>query len=567
MDRYTKAPLLRLSDPAAGPPAQSAQLTKWSCESGRATGRLSSLTSVEAVESGVRLADLVASFSLATDLGLGQPMEHVLRAWLIASRLGEEMGLGTDERRALYYVATLGWAGCVADTPEVAAWFGDDIAFRGDSFGVDRRKLSMAGFSIRHVGLGYSALQRLRLGVALMASGGAAVQRGLMAHCVTTAHMAERLGLGSDVCNPLQQVFTRWDGKGVPSEISGEEIFPTVRLFHLADTVEVTHRTGGVDAAVDLARSWRGTQFDPQVVDSFCSLSSEVLDDLDDVNDWTGLIEQEPSLQEQLVGDQLDRALEAIGDFTDLRSPCRAGHSRAVANLAAAAGEQYNLPDHEVRMLRRAGLVHDLGLHGVPATILDKAGPLRANEFERIRMWPYYTERMLVRTPALRRVGALATLVNERLDGSGYYRGLSGGAIPAAGRILAAADAYQAMIEPRPYRPARPGNAAADALKGEVRSGRLESDAVDAVLAAAGQRRGKRRQGPSGLTEREVEVLVLIARGASTKDVAGRLGISAHTAGTHVERIYTKIGASSRATATLFASQHGLLDGLEPLDL
>ena len=161
----------------------------------------------------------------------------------------------------------------------------------------------------------------------------------------------------------------------------------------------------------------------------------------------------------------------------------------------------------------------------------------------------------------------VAAMANERLDGSGYHRGLVGAAIPAGARILAAADAFQAMTEPRPYRPALTAKAATEALRADVRAGRLGSDAVDAVLAAAGQRRGKRRSGPAGLTAREVEVLILIARGAATKQVARALGITPKTAETHVERIYSKIGASTRSTATLFAVQHGLLDSLEPLDL
>jgi DNA-binding CsgD family transcriptional regulator len=211
--------------------------------------------------------------------------------------------------------------------------------------------------------------------------------------------------------------------------------------------------------------------------------------------------------------------------------------------------------------------VHDLGMHGLPATILDKPGPLTATESERMRMHAYYTERMLARPPALARIGAVASLANERLDGSGYHRGLSGAAISAAGRTLAAADAFQAMSEPRPYRPALSAKAATDALRGDVRAGRLAADAVDAVLAAAGLRRAKRRSGPAGLTEREVEVLILIARGASNKQVARALGITVKTAGTHIERIYAKTGASTRSTATLFAMQQGLLDSLQPVDL
>jgi HD-GYP domain-containing protein (c-di-GMP phosphodiesterase class II) len=521
----------------------------------------------EGRDSGVRLAEVVAAFSLATDLGLGQPTEHLLRSWLIAARLGEKMGLDAHGRSCLYYVVTLGWAGCVADTPEVAAWFGDDIAYRRDSFGVDRAGLPLLGFVLRHAGAGGPAVHRLRLRATVVLTGGAAIQRGLMSHCVTTAQMADRLGLDDTVCDSLRHVFTRWDGRGVPGGIGGDDVAPAVRLFQFADAIEVTARLSGVDAAVDLARSWRGRQFDPEIVDLFCPAAGKVLDGLEEVGDWVSLIDREPSLQRRMSEPQLDAALEAIADFTDLRSPWRSGHSRAVASLAAEAARLSNLPEDERDNLWRAALVHDLGLHGVPATILDKPGPLTVSEAERMRMHAYYTERMLVRPPALARIGAVAALAHERADGSGYHRGLSGAALAASGRILAAADAYRAMTEPRPYRPALSPKAAADALGAEGRAGRLAGEAVDAVLAAAGLRRGKRPSGPAGLTGREVEVLVLIARGASTRQVARELGISPKTAGTHIERLYTKIGASTRSSATLFAMRNGLLETIEPFDL
>jgi len=182
-------------------------------------------------------------------------------------------------------------------------------------------------------------------------------------------------------------------------------------------------------------------------------------------------------------------------------------------------------------------------------------------------MHAYYTERMLARPPALARLGAIASLAHERCDGSGYHRGLAGPAIPVAGRLLAAACAYRAMTEPRAHRPAMTAKQATAELRGDVRASRLDADAVEAILAAAGQSRGKRRSGPAGLTPREVEVLILIARGASNRQAAQALGITAKTAGTHIERIYIKTGASTRSTATLFAMQHGLLETLEPFDL
>jgi HD-GYP domain-containing protein (c-di-GMP phosphodiesterase class II) len=206
-------------------------------------------------------------------------------------------------------------------------------------------------------------------------------------------------------------------------------------------------------------------------------------------------------------------------------------------------------------------------MHAVPGSILDKAGPLTPPENERLRMHPYYTQRMLAQPEALNRLGAIASMVRERCDGSGYHRGLSGGAIPVTARVLAAACAFQAMTEPRSYRPALTPKQATSALHDEVRAGRWDPGAVDAVLAAAGQQRGRRRTGPAGLTPREVEVLSLIARGATTRQVAERLFITPKTAETHIERIYAKTGASTRSTVTLFAMQHGLLDSLDPVEM
>ncbi len=509
---------------------------------------------------GLRLAELVAAFSLGTDLGMGQPMEHVLRSWRIAAALGAHIGLDDAERVALYYVALLAWVGCVADAYEVATWFGDDIAFRADSYEVDLAGLPMLGFMLRHVGAGSPALHRLRLATTLVATRGQAVQRGLVSHCISTARFAEQLGLGSDVCEPLKQMFARWDGKGVPPEVRGDQIALSIRLFHVADIVEVHYHRGGVDAALEIARERRGGQFDPDIVDEFCRYANDLLPLTDEETDWIALIDGEPGLRPTLAEPEIDNALEAVADFTDLRSPYFAGHSRGVADLAAAAAREIGLPEPDLVLTRRAGLLHDIGTHGIPATIWDKREPLTTAERERVRLHSYYTERMLARPAMLAQLATIAASHHERLDRTGYHRGLGGAAVPVPGRILAAADAYHAMIEPRAYRPAMPTDRAAKELRADVTAGRLDGEAVDAVLAAAGHKRTRRPSGPAGLTPREIEVLTLIARGASNRQVARTLSITPKTAGTHIERIYTKIGASTRSTATLFAVQHGLLD-------
>ena len=512
---------------------------------------------------GVTLAELLAAFSLATDLGLGQPMEHLLRSWQIAARLGRQVGLPDEQQPALFHVAMLSWVGCVADAPEVTASFGDDIGFRADSYEADLGGLSGMAFFLGHAGRGQALPGRLRAVATLAATGGTRVMRGIQGHCLVTSNLSDELGLPAETSEAVRQFFARWDGQGVPRGVRGEEIALVVRLFHLADVVEVHHRRGGVAAAVEVARARSGSQFDPRLVAAFCSTAAEVLPGAGDEHDAFELFSQEPGLAGRLSDEGFDAALVALADFTDLRCPSRAGHSRGVADLSAEAARLLRLPAAEVKAIYRAGLVHDVGLHGVTAAILDKPTALTATEEERMRAASYFTERVLARPRALARLGAIAGLAHERMDGSGYHRGVSGQAIPLPGRILAAACAFRELVEPRSDRAARTVKEATGVIRAGIAAGKFDQAAADAVLEAAGGGTRRRVAGPAGLTPREIEVLGLIARGAATSDVAGQLGISRKTAGTHIERIYAKTGASSRSTATLFALRNGLLDGFD----
>ena len=301
-----------------------------------------------------------------------------------------------------------------------------------------------------------------------------------------------------------------------------------------------------------------GRQFDPELAQLIHAEGETLLSGLESVGTWDAVIDAEPALAVVLSGEQFDDALLAIANFVDLKSPYTLGHAHAVADLAAEAWAQFGQSE-QASTLRRAGLVHDLGRLGISNSIWDKRGPLGAGEWERVRLHPYLTQRMLQQSESLAPLGAIAVQHRERLDGSGYPNGLSGAAISRPARILGAADAYQAMREPRPHRPARPADEAAAELRADAKAGRLDPDAVETVLGAAGHRVSRRRGGPAGLTQREVEVLRLLARGLSNKEIAERLVISPKTVGNHVEHIYAKIEASTRATASLFAMQHGLL--------
>jgi HD-GYP domain-containing protein (c-di-GMP phosphodiesterase class II) len=383
-------------------------------------------------------------------------------------------------------------------------------------------------------------------------------------HYLATDALAARLDLGDDVRASLKQTFERWDGKHAPLGLKGEEILLTSRLIHLANLVEVFHRAEGVEAAISAARARSGSEFDPALVDLFCAEAPALCENLDAATHWEIVIAAEPSLAAVVSDEPFEDVLEAMADFVDLKSPYTIGHSRGVADLAAAAGRAYGLLSNEVVLIRRAGLVHDFGRLGVSNGVWDKRGSLTQSEIERVRLHPYLSERMLAFSPALAPLGAIAGQHHERLDGSGYPRGLSAAAITPAGRLLAAADVYHAMGEARPHRPPRTSQEAAAELRAEVTAGRLDGDAVDAVLRGAGHRVRHQRKWPAGLTGREVEVLRLVTHGLSTREIAERLIITRKTAANHVEHVYAKIGVSNRARAALFAMQHGLMSDFAP---
>lgn len=508
----------------------------------------------------VRLAELVAALSLGIDLGFGQPMEHVLRQCQIALRLADLLGLKEEDRASVYYTALLVNVACHTDAHEQAKWFGDDIAGKAEKYGpYGLRGFRATVVGMRRLGAGMPPLRRLRAALDFALGGYREVDGMIDQHARMAQGLASELGLAAGVCDALGASYEMWDGKGWPGKLGGDAIPVASRIAQLAEFMEVAQREGGTRNALSIATKRAGSQFDPAIVAQLRAKSDDVFAGLDATDSWRAVVASEPALGRVLGGAEFEGALEAIADFVDLKSPYTLGHSRAVARLADGAGTLAGLGEADVRTLRLAGLVHDFGRLGVSNAIWDKRGPLGTGERERIRLHPYYTERMLRQSEALAPLGELAVTHHERLDGSGYPRGLAGNALSLPARVLAAADAYQTWREPRPHREAQGPDEAAARLRAEVRRGRLDANAVEAVLASAGHRVPRRQDGIAGLTQREVEVLQLLARGRSNQEIARRLTISPKTAGHHVENIYGKIGASNRAAASLFAVRHGLL--------
>lgn len=513
-----------------------------------------------------RLAEVVAVLSLGTDLGLGQPMEHVLRQCLIALRLAESLGVDEEERAVVYYTALLAWVGCHVDAHEQSTWFGDELVMKAAVPLVDfDGPRSEVAFLIGHLGAGRPPLERLRLGLAfLTGEGRRTVDAMFENHSRATNALALSLGLDERVRESLDHVFERWDGRGLYG-FCAEEIALAARLVALADVVEVYHRIGGPGHAVAAARTRAGTQFDPKLVAALAQDAPRILDGLDTRTTWDAVIAAEPLLTRRLSDKEFEETLGAIADFIDLKSPFTFGHSRRVGELAGRAAAALGLAPEEAALTRRAGYLHDLGRLGVPNSIWEKNEPLTASDWERIRLHPYLTDRMLSSSSALAEIGKVAARHHERLDGSGYPHGLTAPALSVGARLVAAADVYAALTEPRAHRAARASGDAADVLRGEARAGRLDGSAAEAVLSAAGHAPRRRQDWPAGLTAREVDVLRLLARGLSSKEIAAHLVISPKTARNHVEHIYTKAAVTNRAQASVFAMRHGLLSDQEML--
>jgi HD-GYP domain-containing protein (c-di-GMP phosphodiesterase class II)/DNA-binding CsgD family transcriptional regulator len=500
---------------------------------------------VHATAPDLRLAQLLAGLTVATDLGMGQPPGHGARTCLLATELGRRMGLDEGTLSDVYYVGLLRFIGCTADAHEVAAFVGDEI-----------RLAQIVG---PHV-MGDPADEAAAMGLPGADPALARVKAASMAaHCEAAEMLATRLGLSPAVCISLRHGFERFDGTGHPAGLADRAVPLPVRIGVVARDAELWARRGGVEAACAMVRRRRGRAYDPDVADAFLDDDGALLGQERRGDLWERLFALEPQ-PVHVSPSRLDGLLEVMADFADLKVPSALGHSRGVADLAAGAAQQLGLGDDAVRRLRRAGLVHDMGRCGISNVVWERAGPLSADDWERVRLHAYFSERILARTPLSDDLASLAGSHHERLDGSGYHRGTTASTLGVPARILAAADAYQAMSQDRPHRPRLCPAAAVDELSAEAAAGGLDTHAVGAVIAFSGVRTTRLPSSwPAGLTDREVDVLRLTCRGLTNREVAARLVISVKTVGRHLENSYAKIGVSSRASAALFAVTNGLL--------
>ncbi|HUK69582.1 MAG TPA: HD domain-containing phosphohydrolase [Streptosporangiaceae bacterium] len=507
----------------------------------------------------LRLAEAAAVMSLATDLAMGQPLEHGLRTAILAVRLAHSMGLSEDDQVTVFYTGMLHFAGCTAESEIDARFFGDELAARPQMMAAYLgSRLGLVATAARVAHPGSPPLARAAVMIRSAFGGVAEFRKWAASHCDVARLLGGRMGLTGQVQAALRHLYERWDGNGMPGELRGPQIPLAVRLMQVAQDADMAWQRGGAALARRILTERAGSGLDPQGVAAFLALGNDVYEGLDAPSIWEDAMLGEPGPQPTVSEERLDACLSAIADFADLKSMWTIGHSRGVAEIAGQAAITAGLPAGDVRLLRRAAWVHDIGRVAVPVSVWAKRGPLTRDERERVRLHAYHSERVLDAAAGLRPLARLAGSHGERCDGSGYHRGSRAGDLPLTAWLLAAADCYQAMREPRSYRPALSPRAAADQLCQEAEAGRLVPIAVSAVLTAAGQPSRPIPQ-PAGLSERECEVLAMLARGMATKQVARKLGISPKTCDHHVQRLYGKVGVSTRAGVTLFALEHGIV--------
>lgn len=475
----------------------------------------------------VDVGDAVMALALVGDLSMGQPLDHSVRTAWLASELAAQAGLGTAVQAQARTVALLRWSGCTANAPEIAELMGDDVGGRHTMLS------AMEPGAMAHLAHGMRPVAAI--------------------HCEVSGDVARGLGLPPGVEQPLRRIFEAFDGSGMPAGLVGTDIPVEVFVVNLAGDLEIMARVHGLDAALRCLRERAGRRYPAPLVDLACAGAPRWLDAL-----RAGAAQAAPA--QPLAGaTDAPVPLELIADVIDLKIPWLAGFSRQAAHAAAVCAAALGLEPAEQGRVYRAALLHGMGRASVPNAVWNAPGALGDDELERLRLVPYWTSRAGRRIPGLGAEAELASYVDERLDGSGGFRGAAADALGLPARVLAAAVQWVWLRTARPGHPALDGAQAAARLQQQAAEGLLDAAAVAALTDTPAPRPVPGAAAPAGLTARETEVLRRITLGESNKEAARHLGISPSTVRAHLENVFRKLGCSSRAAATLKAFTLGIL--------
>src|SRR5947209_730195 len=475
----------------------------------------------------IRMADVLGALSASTDLALGMPEGHAARSCYLGMAMADRLKLSPEEKATVYYSELLMDAGCTSWAGYVAtAIMGNETAARRDFYFYrnTRNPFDVLAWLQEYMAVGAPAHVRARHILDFSVHGKEFAREALQNTAEVALRFAERLGMPGEVQSTLWSVFEQWDGKG-PNQAQGDAIPIASRIVSVTSLLEAFHATGGRSAALHIAQGRSGKAFDPLLVDAFLSIARDETfwQGFEEDRVWDTVLSMEPlSPHRFLPEERLADVAMAFGDFADLKSFYAAGHSRRVGDLAARVAGRM-LGARETETVRLAGLTHDLGLVAVPSFVLHKPQEeLSAAEQEQLRLHPYYAERILSRIPAFNAVIPLVGAHHERMDGKGYYRGLTGSQILQGARIIAVVDRFDELTHGVPGHPPLNLGSALERLYADagtaysedcIRS--LEDELLSDGSSKVDKRKSHRREWPAGLTSREVEILRLLAGGLS----------------------------------------------------
>jgi HD-GYP domain-containing protein (c-di-GMP phosphodiesterase class II) len=513
------------------------------------------------------LAELLCALSFATSLGFGGHIEHGLGSASLGLYLADALDLPAGEREAVFYGALLKDVACTACSADLAAFLPDadeKPVMLADVILMDPSKISdMLGWLAKYFRPDPQLPQRLARLLPFLLQCGPMVREIMRSHCEVAELFARQLGFPQDVQLALRFQWERWDGKGMAYGLKAEAIPRPARLLHLAQVLDLSYRFGGPETTRAMALEKRGTRFDPVSVDAFLQLTArqEFWSEFEAQATQRALLARCPSTRAMPIEkDQIERVCEVLGDFIDLKTREDWHHARAVADIAVGIGRCLSFSEAELRTLRCAALVHDLGKVALPIGILARGAQRSESEEETYRLHPHYTQRILERVEAFCDLVPAAASHHEWVNGQGYHRQLAGEQIPLHGRVLAIANAYvrQRQCQGEQSNPA-------DILRVLQASVGSQFDAAcyDALAISIGEPKKQRISSAASkkddLTEREREVLRLLAQGRNTPQIAQLLSISKKTVEHHLTHIYAKIGVTSRTAAVVYAVQQELV--------
>lgn len=446
--------------------------------------------SPDSVSTPLRVSSILSALSYALDLTEGHPRGHAARTCLIGMALGRAIGLPPQAQQDLFYALLLKDAGCSSNAERIfQAFGGDDQAAKRGAWEQDWRTLrGKASYALKFAEPGGSLGARLKKLLAL-ATGGRALGRSIyQIRCERGAEIAQALGFSDATAHAIRSMDEHWDGGGYPAGLKGPDIPTLARIVGVAQVAEIFAEQDGPEAALAVVRERRGRWFDPDLVSAFAGVAA-------DSSLWQRVasaeLDREVAADEphamQFAVDQerLDQIATAFAWVVDAKSPFTYHHSERVAEIATSMAEHFGLSKAECVRVKRAGLLHDIGKLAVPNRILDKAGPLTANEWEVVRLHPYYSYQILERVPVFGEFAFDASAHHERMDGRGYHRNLSSNQLSLSARILATADKFDALSADRPYRAGMPLDRVCSILSEDVGLD-LCPDCVTAAKAVSG---------------------------------------------------------------------------------